>query len=255
MDNMDLSKRFEHFGGVNGQIIPHNSKEWWDARLGRIGSSDAKALGVTKQVTKGMKTLAKSKALQLYDPSMNSFSNYWTERGHAYEPLALELFEKNKGVHVQRNYYYTLGNHIGGSPDGVISYDLLNQTAGVEVKTLKGENVLTYIDDIKNYGTDWKKNQILKEHYAQVQSQIFVCGFSFVWFIVFCPYDYGYFIQYDKIYPDEKFMKLLWWKYEKFIELKKEYANIAKEEFNTFDNQADLQEWAARIFEINQNLH
>lgn len=257
-DAINLQDRFKHFGLPQNdglplvKTIPHSGSQWLELKRGRFSSSKAESLGATRAITKGLRNYAFEKAFEVFSMEHAQFSNYYMNRGLELEPLAIEVFEENSGVSVIRNQLYLLGEHIASSPDGVVDHSEIDKTAGVEVKCLKGGKVLQFINALKS-DEKQAKMDILKEHYKQMQFQMFACGFDFVYFVVFCPTDTGYFLEYTKVYPDEKYQTLLWWKLENAIELKKQYIAEGENNFKKIASD-DLQEWSERMYQIRSAL-
>lgn len=148
-----------------------NSPEWDLARAGIITASafqQVLAGGGGKTRRTYMMKLAGE--IITGDPTEN-FSTGYTERGHALEDTAMQLYSEHTGNVVEKIGFYRNGAY-GCSPDGVVG-----EKGMTEVKTkgahLQGELILS--------------GKFPNEHKAQVQGSMFVSGRQWVDFISYCP--------------------------------------------------------------------
>lgn len=137
-----------------------NSPEWMLARMGiptasSFGDLLAKGEGKTRRAY-----LLKLAGEVITGEPMESFSNAHTERGHAMEAEARDLYAFQTGAQLDRVGFVRRGR-AGCSPDSLIGTD-----GGLEIKT-KFPHLL--IDVIL-------KDEFPAEHKAQVQGTLWVTG-------------------------------------------------------------------------------
>lgn len=103
-------------------------------------------------------------------PHEPTFSNVHTERGHAHEDRAREVYCYVKGVEVRRVSFVRNGN-IGCSPDSLVGED-----GGLEIKCPT--------EDIQKKRIALQK--LPTEYKAQVQGCMYVCGCDFWDWVSYC---------------------------------------------------------------------
>jgi len=112
--------------------IIQNTDEWHEMRKGKITASSCSDL-LMKKTNKGYMTLVKRVAYERVTGRLAHTwgGNYYTQRGHDLEPLAIEAFELETFTNIERVGF--IGNDtVGCSLDGLISTDGL-----LEVKCLE----------------------------------------------------------------------------------------------------------------------
>jgi predicted phage-related endonuclease len=148
-----------------------NSPEWFAARLGIVTASEfdsVLAKGEGKTRLKYMRTLA---GQILSGRCEEGFSNAHTERGHAQESEARELYSFMTDAEPQLVGFLKRGR-VGASPDALIGDKGL-----LEIKTkLQHLQVECLLNDV-----------LPSEHRKQVQGQLWVSGREFVDFVSYCP--------------------------------------------------------------------
>jgi len=105
--------------------IEQNTEEWLELRLGRITGSAFAPLLVTPK--KGLKFgdgaityIAKKVTEALTGEFEEEAYSRSCEWGHAHEDEAVEVYEEEMWVKVGKGGFYTSGEFIGCSPDGII---------------------------------------------------------------------------------------------------------------------------------------
>lgn len=91
--------------------IKQNTDEWFKARKGRVTGSNSDVL-----LTSGVLT-----ALRSNDESSNFRGNYYTQRGHDMEPMAIHVYEQVYSTIVERPGFVINDDYpnAGCSPDGI----------------------------------------------------------------------------------------------------------------------------------------
>lgn len=130
------------------------------------------------------------------DP-MDSFSNHHTERGHAMEPEARQLYAFMQDAEPELVGFITNGNK-GCSPDSLIGANGM-----LEIKTKLPHLMLAVLES----------NEFPSEHRAQCQGQLWVAEREWVDLVCYWP-KLPPFIK--RAYRDEAFIKLLAAEVEQF---------------------------------------
>jgi len=104
--------------------IQQNSHEWFDLRIGKLGSSSCAKIMANfgKSFGEPAKKLAYKLALERVTGKKDeteSFTNQWMERGHELEPVARELYEIQEFTEVKNGGYFC-NDKLGDSPDGIV---------------------------------------------------------------------------------------------------------------------------------------
>jgi len=102
-------------------IIEQRSEEWFQMRRGRITSSEIyKIMGKGEELSETAKTYLLEKVCELYggvtEPATGAALTWGTEL----EPVAIEYYEKLTKAKVEKASFIPIGDHYGGSPDGLI---------------------------------------------------------------------------------------------------------------------------------------
>jgi len=150
--------------------IEQGSTKWHELRLGRFGSTDAKAVSVNG---KGLVTLCLEKACERITGKSDAppLSSYHIERGNRLEPIARTLYEIETEFEILETGYISLGDYIGGSPDGIIE----SENAIIEIKCPCNKVFLEYVNSGK----------IKSDYIFQMQHLMYIGNFDYCDFIVF----------------------------------------------------------------------
>ncbi len=101
-------------------IIEQRSAEWFEMRKGRITSSEIYKIMGKGELTETAKTYLLEKVCELYggvtEPATGAALTWGTEL----EPVAIEHYEKLTESKVDKASFIPVGQHYGGSPDGLI---------------------------------------------------------------------------------------------------------------------------------------
>lgn len=149
--------------------------EWLKARLGIPTASNfatcmAKGRGGADSTTRRTYMLKLAGELLTGEPAQ-SFGNAHTERGHAMEPDARNLYAMLRDCEPELVGFMRRGN-AGASPDSLIGQDGL-----LEIKTKLPHLQLEVL----------LRDQLPAEHKAQVQGQLWISGRQFCDFVSYWP--------------------------------------------------------------------
>lgn len=125
--------------------IKQGSKEWFDLRLGRFGSTDAQAISANG---KGLETVVfKKVAERMSGIFEDHYINSDMERGNEQEDIVRSSYEMETGNKVKQVGYIEFNEYVGGSPDGLVGDDGLFEAkcprASVYVKLLYTKKIDT----------------------------------------------------------------------------------------------------------------
>lgn len=167
-----------------------NTPEWFEARRGIVTASRfsdvlAKGQGITRR--KYLLTLAGE---AITGECAETFSNAHTERGHAMEEDARDMYAFQHDVEPVKVGFMRRGRS-GASPDRLIGTDGL-----LEIKTKLPHLQLDVLD----------KGKLPSEHVAQVQGQLMVSGRDWCDFVSYWPRLPLFCIR---VYRDEKYIEEL----------------------------------------------
>lgn len=170
--------------------VEQGSREWFEARAGLITCSELESVfskGTGKNVFgKGAITyMYELIGEQITGEPKESFSGFHTERGHAHEPVAIELYQLQHDVEIQ-NCGFIIGEKIGYSPDGLIGANGLTE---IKSKLPKFQAQILY------------EREIPSEHYMQCMGGLWTAEREWIDFISYCP-SMPIFIK--RLYRDEK---------------------------------------------------
>ena len=137
--------------------VEQNTDEWLNMRLGRFTASTIKNL-LMKVTTKGYQDEIKRVAFEIVTGTQaETFSNEWMQRGHDLEDEARNMYQAETFNVVEEGGFFTYGDYMGASPDGLIGKDGL-----VEIKCPKYNTMIDYLMDGK----------VPNLYYTQIQTQL-----------------------------------------------------------------------------------
>jgi len=167
-----------------------NSEEWLRARMGlptASAFSDVLAKGEGKTRRTYMLKLAGE---IITGEPMEGFTNAHTERGHAMEDEARDLYTFQTGAELRRVGF--IRNEIAGcSPDSLIGGD-----GGLEIKTKLPHLLIDVI----------LKDKCPPEHVAQIQGTLWVTGRSYWDIVIYWP---GIPLFVKRVFRDDAYIKTL----------------------------------------------
>ena len=152
--------------------IDQNSDEWDELRLGRFTAS------AFKELFMGPKTAGFEKAIYLpvferiTGETPDSFYGKFMERGHELEPYAIEQYEMDSFVEIDNGGFWSFGEWLGASPDGLIGKDGL-----FEGKAPAYNTHINYLI----------KKEVPQIYFWQVHGQMYVTDRNWVDFYSFHP--------------------------------------------------------------------
>ena len=104
-------------------IVEQRSPEWFQMRKGRITSSEIYKIMGKGDLSETAKSYLLEKVCELYggvtEPATGTALTWGTEL----EPVAIEHYEKLTNSKVEKASFIPVGDHYGGSPDGLIPKD------------------------------------------------------------------------------------------------------------------------------------
>ena len=104
-------------------IIEQRSAEWFQMRKGRITSSEIYKIMGKGDFSETAKTYLLEKVCELYGGVTEPATGAALSWGTDLEPVAIEHYEKLVDVKVEKASFIPIGEHYGGSPDGLIPVD------------------------------------------------------------------------------------------------------------------------------------
>ncbi len=174
-----------------------NSEEWLRARMG-IPTASAFSDVLAKGEGKTRRTYMLKLAGEIITGEpMESFTNGHTERGHAMEDEARDLYTFQTGASLQRVGFVKNGN-VGCSPDSLIGED-----GGLEIKTKLPHLLIDII----------LKDKCPPEHMAQIQGTLWVTGRQWWDIVIYWP---GIPLFVKRIARDEVYIKTISDEVERF---------------------------------------
>lgn len=172
--------------------VEQGSDEWFKLRCGKITASQFR-LCFTNQETKTFKSFIADKKSEIRTGKVKADGYYgeWMQRGNLLEPVARQEYELTTFNAVDNGGFWTLGDYIGDSPDGLIGTDGL-----IEIKCPKETTMDKYI-----------KNGLLPNEYKwQVYGHLLVTERKWCDFVAYHP-SYELFIIH--VERDEQIIKEL----------------------------------------------
>lgn len=167
--------------------MTEHGQNWYDARCGHITASRVSEVLTKARSKSGLSTAAESYMLELIGEHLTgtpnaTFTNWAMQWGHDNEPVARAAYEDRTGnavvlaesvrpetegvVHCEHKW-------IAATPDGYVDHDGL-----IEIKCpATGKEFARFL---------WS-GEIPKEHVAQMQHQMWVCGKRWCDYVVFHP--------------------------------------------------------------------
>lgn len=152
--------------------ITQNSSDWDKLRKRRFTASGFNDLFMGKTTAGYRDALYKPVFERLTGESPEHFYGAYMERGHKLEPWAIEQYEMDNFVEIKNGGFFTLGDWIGASPDGLIGKDGLFEG--------KAPKYTTHIDYLI-------KKELPNIYYWQVHGQMYVTNRDWVDFYSFHP--------------------------------------------------------------------
>jgi hypothetical protein len=153
--------------------LEQGTPEWLAVRSGKFtASKDFQQLVTGKPET--LQKLIRLKAAERITGQLvaSTYTNVNMERGKELEASAIEAFEMQTGLAVQRVGFVELSEWAGCSPDGLIGDD-----AGIEIKS---RDIHTHLDCfIDGYDTAYK---------WQIQGNLYVTGRKRWYFVSYNPF-------------------------------------------------------------------
>ena len=152
--------------------IEQNTDEWINLRIGKFTASMFSDLMGSKNTLTYQKAINKVVFEILTNEVPENFTSGYMERGHELEPLAKELYSMMTFNDVSNGGFFSYGNYIGASPDGLIDDDGL-----LEIKSPSFNTMINYL----------LRESLPIEYKYQVQGQLFVTNRKWCDFMAYHP--------------------------------------------------------------------
>jgi putative phage-type endonuclease len=152
--------------------VDQGTEEWFQLRMGRFtASSIDKLLGGPKN--KGYQDEIKRVAFEmLYGVRPDGFESSWMTRGKDLEADARDAYQATTFTVVDTCGFFTYGDSIGASPDGLIGDD-----GTVEIKCVKYNTFIDYVI----------ADRVPPEYVPQIQTQLLCTDRQWCDFIAYHP--------------------------------------------------------------------
>jgi len=152
--------------------INQNTDEWMNLRMGKFTASSFKDLFSAKSTAAYQKAINKVVFERVTGEQPESFSSEYMERGHEMEPLAVHQYELDTFETVDNGGFWSIGDYVGASPDGLIGEEGL-----IEIKSPAYNTMINYLI----------KKELPKIYYWQVHGQLYVTGRKWCDFMAYHP--------------------------------------------------------------------
>ncbi len=150
--------------------VEQGTDEWFDLRKGRMTGSHAQAIG---SAGKGLETYAWEIVSESFSSGEREvYTNKDMERGNELEELAVNGYEMEKDVKVEKVGFISDGDYVGVSPDGLVGEDGM-----VEIKCPNDVNFFRTLIEKK----------IDSKYIWQMQMQLLVSGRKWCDFVAYNP--------------------------------------------------------------------
>lgn len=152
--------------------VEQNTEKWFTLRMGRFTGSEFRSLMAGKE-TAAYRTLIANKAYErITGQRVVTFVNEWMNRGHELEDDARMEYTGFTFNHVEPGGFFTLGDNMGASPDGLI--------CDIGLLEIKCPALHTHVEYLR-------KNALPSEYKWQVHGQLMVSGMDYCDFISYYP--------------------------------------------------------------------
>lgn len=157
--------------------IEQGSKEWLELKLGKMSGSDAGVFLVNGKNENGFGSAVQTYIYRKVAERITGESEYFKpnfamERGTLLEPDAIFEYETQTWNKVTRVGFVEMNKYAGCSPDGLVGYDGM-----IEVKCPMQTEFVRFADTL----------EIPKNHFAQMQFNMFVCKREWCDYVVYHP--------------------------------------------------------------------
>ena len=193
--------------------MEQRSKEWFEARRGRVTASMASVLmaprGLGNPAQKYAKEILSEQISYFFEE--DTYMSYAMQQGIDLEPMARERYEKDNMVEVIEDGFITKGKDLGCSPDGLIDTD-----GGLEIKCPQPAK---HMDNLLSENCP-------KEYIDQVQFSLLVTDRKYWDVMTFNPtFHDPYQTKVWRVTPDEDWRELFAERLDDFQELIKKYKD------------------------------
>ena len=169
--------------------VEQGTYEWFELRKKRFTASSIDSL-LGKTTNKGYQDEIKRVAFEmLYGVRPDSFESSWMTRGKELEAEARDAYQATTFTVVETCGFFTYGDNIGASPDGLIGDD-----GTVEIKCVKYNTFIDYVI----------ADRVPPEYVPQIQTQLLCTDRQWCDFIAYHP---GVPLFIKRIERDEEFIQ------------------------------------------------
>ena len=186
--------------------MEQRTPEWHEARKGKVTASMASVIMAKRGLGKTAENYAKKLiADEIQDFFEEEFVSYAMQYGIDNEPIAIQKFEEQEFMEVQKVGFIEKGNFLGCSPDGLIGSD-----GGIEVKCPQSEKHISNL----------LSTECPAEYYDQIQMSMYVTGRKWWYFVSYNNYfKEPYQLKVLKVDVDLEWQKLFEIRLEQFKEM------------------------------------
>ena len=158
--------------------LEQGSDEWLELRLGKITASCFYKLLGTKAAREKYLYDRGNEIVTGCKTDGDEYVNLHIQRGWEYENIARNKYIISTFNSVDEVGLVQLGDYIACSPDGLVGEDGM-----IEIKVPDSNNYFRQVVEISKKGIE----AITKEHYMQMQFNLFVCGRQWCDYVLFNP--------------------------------------------------------------------
>lgn len=161
--------------------MPQQSEEWFDVKLGKLGSTTLGTLLVDGKSASGLGAGALTNLYRIAGEIITGESesdftgSRATERGNDLEPFARKYYEDATFTKVHEVGFVEMSDFVGCSPDG-----LIDDAGLIEIKCLNAREFV-------KASVQGNKYKIDTAHIKQMQAQMFVTGRKWCDYVLFHP--------------------------------------------------------------------
>lgn len=195
--------------------IDQNSDQWFSLRLGLVTASNFGKVMANEGKSFGNPASEYAQRISIEGVTgkrIETYQNEYMITGIELEPEAREKYEQETFNIVDNGGFMQLGDHIGGSADGIVGDNGL-----IEIKSVKFN---THFERLRAGGIDSK-------YKWQIHGNIWIYNRQWCDFISYCPdFPENKQLYVCRVYRDEEIIKRLNHRLDKFIEMVNYYKSI-----------------------------
>lgn len=152
--------------------VEQSSEEWFGLRMRRFTASSVDSI-LGKPSNKGYQDEIKRVAFEtLYGVRPDGFESSWMTRGKELEAEARDMYQASRFTVVETAGFFTYGDSMGASPDGLVGDD-----GTVEIKCVKYNTFIDYM----------LADRVPPEYIPQIQMQLLCTDRQWCDFVAYHP--------------------------------------------------------------------